>query len=77
MEKSPQDNENGRMGIRCGGTGNCIVTTVIDTNRFFGAGFDISGTGELANLHGQGTWEGPGFPISGIDFWGKIHFDPH
>ena len=37
----------------------------------------ISGTGELANLHGQGTWEGPGFPISGIDFWGKIHFDPH
>ena len=34
----------------------------------------IGGTGELANLHGQGTWEGPGFPIGGIDFSGKIHF---
>ena len=37
----------------------------------------ISGTGELANLHGQGKWEGPGFPNGGIDFWGKIHFEPN
>jgi len=37
----------------------------------------ISGTGELANLHGQGTWGGPGFGAPGPDIWysGKIHFD--
>ena len=37
----------------------------------------ISGTGELANLHGQGTWGGPGFGAPGPDIWysGQINFD--
>jgi Protein of unknown function (DUF3224) len=37
----------------------------------------ISGTGELANLHGQGSWGGPGFGAVGPDIWysGQIHFD--
>ena len=40
----------------------------------------LSGTGELANLRGQGTWWGPGAPDVGIEgsveYSGKIHFDP-
>ena len=40
----------------------------------------LSGTGELANLRGQGTSWGPG-PAGpgvwgGVDYTGKIHFDP-
>jgi len=39
----------------------------------------LSGTGELANLHGQGTWWGPGFPPGipedTIFYDGRIHFD--
>ena len=37
----------------------------------------IGGTGELANVHGQGVWgnsEDPEFP--GVHYKGKIHFDP-
>jgi len=38
----------------------------------------LSGTGELANLRGQGTWWGPGAPGVGIEgsveYSGKIHF---
>ena len=33
----------------------------------------ISGTGELANLRGQGTWWGPGAPAPGV--WGNINYD--
>ena len=33
----------------------------------------ISGTGYLANLHGQGTWSGPPFNLA---YSGQIHFDP-
>jgi hypothetical protein len=29
----------------------------------------ISGTGELANVRGQGTWGGPGFGAAGPDIW--------
>jgi len=40
----------------------------------------LSGTGDLANLRGQGTWWGPGAPEVGqkgyVDYSGKIHFDP-
>lgn len=40
----------------------------------------ISGTGDLANLHGQGTWWGPGAPAPGvwgdIYYSGEIHFEP-
>ena len=37
----------------------------------------LSGTDELANLHGQGTWWGPGFgdPGPDISYEGDIHFD--
>ena len=35
----------------------------------------LSGTGELADLRGRGTWGGPGFGAMGPDLWyeGKIH----
>jgi hypothetical protein len=40
----------------------------------------LSGEGELANLHGQGTWWGPGAPgfeeVGEIYYGGQIHFDP-
>jgi hypothetical protein len=40
----------------------------------------LSGTGELANLHGQGTWWGPGAPAPGqwgdIYYGGQVHFAP-
>jgi len=38
----------------------------------------LSGTGELANLHGQGTWWGPGFGAVGPDIYysGSVHFEP-
>ena len=39
----------------------------------------LRGTGELANLRGEGTWWGPGAPEVGkrgcVDYSGKIHFD--
>ena len=36
----------------------------------------ISGTGELANLHGTGVfWNREGIPMD-IDYEGRIHFDP-
>jgi len=34
----------------------------------------LSGTGDLAYLHGQGTWGGLGSGY--LDYSGKIHFDP-
>ena len=40
----------------------------------------LSGTGDLANLRGQGTWWGPGAPDVGqwgdIYYSGNIHFEP-
>jgi len=40
----------------------------------------LSGTGDLANLRGQGTWWGPGAPAPGVEgsvsYSGKIHFEP-
>ena len=35
----------------------------------------ISGTGDLANLHGQGTFEETGVPMV-FAYTGQIHFDP-
>lgn len=32
----------------------------------------IDGTGNLADVHGQGTWTGPSFDL---DYTGQIHFD--
>ena len=53
-----------------------------DGEDWYGQWVIISGTGELANLYGQGTWGGPGYrsdiKIPGDpDLWyeGKIHFN--
>ena len=45
---------------------------------WYGQWVILSGTDELANLRGQGTWGGPGFGAPGPDIWykGKIHFEP-
>ena len=45
---------------------------------WFGEWVILSGTGELANLRGQGTWWGPGFGAVGPDIYysGNIHFKP-
>lgn len=38
----------------------------------------VSGTGGLANVHGRGTWWGPGMNEEGADLWydGDVHFHP-
>jgi hypothetical protein len=35
----------------------------------------LKGTGELANLHGQGTWETVTAPVL-YSYEGRVHFDP-
>ena len=42
---------------------------------WYGQWVILSGTGELADLRGRGTWGGPGFGAVGPDLWyeGKIH----
>ena len=36
----------------------------------------ISGTGGLADLHGQGTWWHSRTGFAGLEYQGQIHFDP-
>lgn len=36
----------------------------------------ISGTGGLANLHGQGTWWHSSTGFNGLEYEGQVHFDP-
>lgn len=36
----------------------------------------ISGTGDLANLHGQGTWWHSRTGATGLEYEGQVHFDP-
>ncbi len=36
----------------------------------------ISGTGGLANLHGQGTWWHTRTGFTGLEYEGQVHFDP-
>ncbi len=36
----------------------------------------ISGTGGLANLHGQGTWWHSKTGFTGLEYEGQVHFDP-
>ena len=45
---------------------------------WYGQWVILSGTDELANLRGQGTWGGPGGSAPSPHIWyeGKIHFEP-
>jgi len=45
---------------------------------WYGQWVIISGTGDLANARGRGTWGGPGFGAEGPDIWysGQVHFEP-
>jgi hypothetical protein len=45
---------------------------------WYGQWVIISGTGDLANARGRGTWGGPGFGAEGPDitYSGQIHFEP-
>jgi hypothetical protein len=52
----------------------------LETGLWLGKWVILSGTDDLENLNGQGTWSGPGW-IGGPDpgeliYEGKIHFDP-
>ncbi len=59
-------------------SGTCVIMWVGNTKNDMGYWWFkwiiISGTGELANLHGSGYCWGPG--PSGVTMYGKIHFDP-
>jgi len=46
----------------------------LEINLWSGKWVILSGTGDLANLRGKGTWEGPSF---NLDYSGQIHFDPN
>lgn len=52
------------------------------TTDWYGKWVITGGTGDLANLHGQGTWWGPGWSPAEPEEWGDIpyagnvHFDP-
>ena len=45
---------------------------------WYGQWVILSGTGDLSNARGNGTWGGPGFGAAGPDIWysGQIHFEP-
>jgi hypothetical protein len=45
---------------------------------WYGEWVIISGTGDLSNARGRGTWGGPGFGAEGPDIWysGQVHFEP-
>jgi len=45
----------------------------LETGLWSGKWVILSGTGDLANLRGKGTWEGPSFDL---DYSGQIHFEP-
>jgi hypothetical protein len=51
---------------------------------WYGQWVILGGTGDLANIHGRGTWSGPGYRDDVKDpdhpdcfYSGHIHFDPH
>jgi len=48
-----------------------------DTFWWYGQWVIISGTDDLADIHGRGTWWGPGYGSEGPDIFyeGQIHFD--
>ncbi len=41
---------------------------------WYGTWVILSGTGDLENLRGRGTWWGPS---TDLDYAGKIHFEPN
>ena len=58
-------------------TGTMVILFVgkknLDTGLWSGKWVILGGTGDLAYLHGKGTWEGPSF---NLDYSGQIHFEP-
>ncbi len=58
-------------------TGTMVILFVgkknLDIGLWSGKWVILGGTGDLAYLHGQGTWEGPSF---NLDYSGQIHFEP-
>ena len=61
----------GTLVMRLESRGTLPATTPYTT---MGTWVIISGTGELANLHGQGTWWNLG--LGQFEYEGQIHFDP-
>ena len=57
-----------------------VVGQCCDEQGWNGQWVILSGTEELANLRGQGTWFGPGaggpFVWGTVDYAGKYHFEP-
>lgn len=66
-------------GKRSGTMEMSVVGQCCDENGWDGQWVILSGTGELANLHGQGTWSGWGaggpFVWGDVDYEGNIHFE--
>ena len=59
-------------------TGTIILKFTVYPHEFAGNWVLIKGTGELKGIHGQGTFELPGFigPVPCQLFEGQVHFDP-
>ncbi|MFN2139685.1 MAG: hypothetical protein ACK2U5_04345 [Candidatus Promineifilaceae bacterium] len=66
-------------GARSGTMEMSVVGQCCDENGWDGQWVILSGTEELANLRGQGTWSGPGaggpFVWGDVDYEGNIHFE--
>ena len=64
-------------GIVKGKSGTMVILFVgkknLEIGLWSGKWVILSGTGDLANLRGKGTWEGPSF---NLDYSGQIHFEP-
>lgn len=54
-----------------------IQATIRPVEGVVGTWTILGGTGELADLHGQGSvTAGPALPVVIVDYSGQVHFDP-